>query len=72
MIILRATKPVLPIAKIIEYLKEKLAVYLEIGVPFFPPSPNTIDDLTQTFVNINNQMVATVADVPFFGSNSEA
>jgi hypothetical protein len=44
-----------PMLWVNEYLKEKLAVYLEIGVPFFPPSPNTIDDLTQTFVNINNQ-----------------
>lgn len=44
-----------PMLWVNEYLKEKLAIYLEIGVPFFPPSPNTIDDLTQTFVNINNQ-----------------
>jgi hypothetical protein len=44
-----------PMLWVNEYLKEKLAIYLEIGVPFFPPSPNTIDDLTQTFVNIKNQ-----------------
>jgi hypothetical protein len=42
-----------PMLWINEYLKEKLADYLQIGVPFFPPSPNTIDDLTQSFVVIN-------------------
>jgi hypothetical protein len=44
-----------PMLWINEYLKEKLANFLEIGVPFFPPSPNTIDDLTETFVNIGGQ-----------------
>jgi hypothetical protein len=42
-----------PMLWINEYLKEKLSDYLSIGVPFFPPSPNTIDDLTNTFVTIN-------------------
>lgn len=44
-----------PMLWINEYLKEKLAEYLDIGVPFFPPSPNTLDDLTETFVFINDQ-----------------
>lgn len=44
-----------PMLWVNEYLKEKLAGYLDIGVPFFPPSPNTIDDLTETFISINNQ-----------------
>jgi hypothetical protein len=44
-----------PMLWVNEYLKEKLAGYLNIGVPFFPPSPNTIDDLTETFISINNQ-----------------
>lgn len=44
-----------PMLWINEYLKEKLAGYLDVGIPFFPPSPNTIDDLTETFVNIGGQ-----------------
>jgi hypothetical protein len=37
------------------YLQEKLGVGLKIGVPFFPPSPNTIDDLTETWIVINDE-----------------
>jgi len=37
------------------YLQEKITQGLEIGVPFFPPSPNTIDDLTETWVVVNDQ-----------------
>lgn len=44
-----------PMLWINEYIKEKLANYLSVGVPFFPPSPNTIDDLTGTFISINNE-----------------
>lgn len=36
------------------YIQEKLSDYLSIGVPFFPPSPNTIDDLTETWITIND------------------
>lgn len=36
------------------YIQEKLSSYLSIGVPFFPPSPNTIDDLTETWITIND------------------
>lgn len=36
------------------YIQEKLSSYLSIGVPFFPPSPNTLDDLTETWVTIND------------------
>lgn len=35
------------------YIQENLAHLLDIGVPFFPPSPNTIDDLTETWVTLN-------------------
>jgi hypothetical protein len=41
-----------PMLWINTYMQEKLADALDVGVPFFPPSPNTIDDLTQSFVNI--------------------
>lgn len=44
-----------PMLWINEYLKEKLGTALEVGIPFFPPSPNTIEDLTQTFVNVGGQ-----------------
>jgi hypothetical protein len=37
------------------YLQEKITQGLQIGVPFFPPSPNTIDDLTETWVVVNDQ-----------------
>ena len=43
-----------PMLWINEYIKEKLADYLQIGVPFFPPSPNTIDDLTGSWIVIND------------------
>lgn len=42
-----------PMLWINEYMKEKLADYLSVGVPFFPPSPNTIEDLTGSWVTIN-------------------
>lgn len=42
-----------PMLWINEYMKEKLADVLNIGIPFFPPSPATIDDLTDSFVLIN-------------------
>lgn len=35
------------------YLQENLGHVLDIGVPFFPPSPNTINDLTETFITLN-------------------
>lgn len=38
-----------------EYLKEKLANLVGIGVPFFPPSPSTINDLTDSWVTIAGQ-----------------
>jgi hypothetical protein len=42
-----------PMLWVNEYLKEQLASLLDVGVPFFPPSPNTIDDLTETFITIS-------------------
>lgn len=43
-----------PMLWVNSFLQEKLADYIQIGVPFFPPSPNTIDDLTQSFITIND------------------
>lgn len=36
------------------YLQEKLATLLNVGVPFFPPSPSTIDDLTESWIVVND------------------
>lgn len=44
-----------PMLWINSYLQEKLAQAVNIGVPFFPPSPNTIDDLTETWVVVNDE-----------------
>lgn len=41
-----------PMLWINNYLQEKLAEYLSVGVPFFPPSPNTIDDLTGSWLTL--------------------
>ena len=38
-----------------DYLKEKLLAFSNIDVPFFPTNPSTIDQLTQSFANLNNQ-----------------
>lgn len=43
-----------PMLWVNSYIQEKLSSYLAIGVPFFPPSPNTIDDLTETWITIND------------------
>lgn len=42
-----------PMLWINNYIQEKLAGYLTIGVPFFPPSPNTINDLTDSWITID-------------------
>ena len=44
-----------PMLWINKYLQEKITENLQIGVPFFPPSPNTIDDLTETWIVINDE-----------------
>lgn len=36
------------------YVQEKLGSLINIGIPFFPPSPNTIDDLTETWVVLDD------------------
>lgn len=41
-----------PMLWVNNYIQEKLAAYLSIGVPFFPPSPSSIDDLTGSWVTI--------------------
>lgn len=42
-----------PMLWINAYLQTKLAEGLGIGVPFFPPSPNTIDDLTSSWIVVS-------------------
>jgi hypothetical protein len=37
-----------------DYLKQKLNDIVDLDVPFFPTSPSTIDQLTQSFPNLNN------------------
>jgi hypothetical protein len=37
-----------------DYLKEKLNDIVDLDVPFFPTSPSTIDQLTQSFPSLNN------------------
>jgi hypothetical protein len=44
-----------PMLWVNKYLQEKITEGLEIGVPFFPPSPNTIDDLTETWIVVNDE-----------------
>ena len=44
-----------PMLWINKYLQEKITENLQIGVPFFPPSPNTIDDLTETWIVVNDE-----------------
>lgn len=51
-----------PMLWINKYLQEKLAYGLKIGVPFFPPSPNTIDDLTETWISVPLPDNATVEE----------
>jgi hypothetical protein len=42
------------------YVQEKIAEYTSssgndgVGIPFFPPSPNTLDDLTETWIVLND------------------
>lgn len=43
-----------PMLWVNNYVQEKLADYLEVGVPFFPPSPNTINDLTDSWITVND------------------
>lgn len=44
-----------PMLWINTYLQEKITEGLQIGVPFFPPSPNTIDDLTESWIVVNDE-----------------
>ena len=41
-----------PMLWINAYLQEKLGTDLSVGVPFFPPSPVTIEDLTESWISI--------------------
>ena len=44
-----------PVLWINTYLQEKLAGLLDIGVPFFPPKPFNIDDLTEQWLILNEE-----------------
>lgn len=47
-----------PVLWINKYLQEKIAGWTDTGVPFFPTSPTTIDELTEQFILINDQRYA--------------
>lgn len=47
-----------PMLWVNNYIQEKLADYLGIGVPFFPPSPGTIDDLTESWIVLDGNNYA--------------
>lgn len=48
-----------PMLWVNSYIQEKIAEYTSaggnsgVGIPFFPPSPNTIDDLTETWIQLD-------------------
>lgn len=44
-----------PMLWVNKYLQAKLSGLVKVGVPFFPPTPNTIDDLTETWVVVNGE-----------------
>lgn len=44
-----------PVIWINKYLQYKIAELNNIGIPLFPSSPSTIDDLTETFVTIQGE-----------------
>lgn len=48
-----------PVLWINHYLQEKLGDLLNIGVPFFPPKPFNIDDLTEKWLELNGENVTT-------------
>lgn len=48
-----------PILWINKYLQEKLAMQLNLAIPFFPPRPFTIDDLTEKWMVLNGENVPT-------------
>lgn len=42
-----------PMLWVNSYLQEKLGNSMKIGIPFFPPSPSSITDLTESWVTID-------------------
>jgi hypothetical protein len=48
-----------PVLWINTYLQEKLGELLSIGVPFFPPRPFNIEDLTERWIELNGENVGT-------------
>lgn len=44
-----------PMLWVNKYLQENLASLVKIAVPFFPTLPSSLDDLTETWVRIDNQ-----------------
>ena len=47
-----------PVLWVNKYLQSKLAGVAEIGVPFFPTTPSTIDDLTEQWVKVDDTKYA--------------
>lgn len=54
------TEPTLntPALWVNKYLQEKLFNDTEIGIPFFPTKPSTIEDLTEQWITINDERVS--------------
>lgn len=48
-----------PVLWINTYLQEKLGDLLDIAVPFFPPKPFNIDDLTEKWIELNGENLST-------------
>jgi hypothetical protein len=46
-----------PVLWINKYLQAKVSEAFGVAIPFFPPVPFSIDDLTETWVTINNQNI---------------
>lgn len=46
-----------PMLWVNEYLKEKLGELIKIGVPFFPTTPSSIQDLTESWITVNSESV---------------
>jgi len=44
-----------PVLWINTYLQEQMAIDSQIGIPFFPSLPSSIDDLTERWITVDNQ-----------------
>ena len=55
-----------PVLWINKYLQQKLGELVDIGIPIFPSSPSTIDDLTETFIKVRTT-TGDFKNVPYGG-----